>query len=59
MFRVLAYLKRVWPAAVLAPLLMILEVYMDLLAPRLMASIIDEGVMMGDSAHILRTGLYQ
>ncbi len=58
MLRVLSYLKHVWPAAVLAPLLMALEVYMDLLSPRLMASIIDEGVVKGDLAHIQRTGFF-
>ena len=34
----------------LAPLLMVLEVSMDLLQPRLMASIIDQGVLMRNLA---------
>lgn len=41
----------------LAPLLMVVEVSMDLLQPRLMASIIDEGVMAGNLALIRSTGL--
>ncbi|WNS45337.1 ABC transporter ATP-binding protein [Paenibacillus sp. MMS20-IR301] len=41
---------------VLAPLLMIIEVIMDLLQPALMASIVDKGLMMNDLPHILSTG---
>lgn len=57
MIRLLRYLRPHWKAAILAPLLMVLEVVMDLLQPALMASIIDHGVMAGDFAHIGRTGL--
>jgi ATP-binding cassette subfamily B protein len=52
------YLKPYWKAAVVAPLLMVLEVYMDLLQPKLMASIVNDGVMKHDLAHIQHTGLY-
>lgn len=41
---------------VLAPLLMILEVYCDLYQPTLMADIIDIGVRNNDPAYILRVG---
>lgn len=56
MIKLLSYLRPHWKAALLAPLLMLLEVAMDLLQPILMASIIDRGVMTGDFAHIIRTG---
>jgi ATP-binding cassette subfamily B protein len=57
MIRLLAYLRPHWKAALLAPLLMLLEVVMDLLQPMLMASIIDNGVMTGDIGHIGKTGV--
>jgi ATP-binding cassette subfamily B multidrug efflux pump len=52
------YLKPYWLAALLAPLLMMLEVAMDLLQPQFMASIIDDGVLAGDLAHIQRLGFW-
>ncbi|OIA98753.1 multidrug ABC transporter ATP-binding protein [Paenibacillus sp. LC231] len=57
MLKLFRYLRPHWAAALLAPLLMLLEVAMDLLQPILMASIIDQGVMQNDTAHILHTGL--
>ncbi|MGN7411187.1 ABC transporter ATP-binding protein [Paenibacillus sp. SAF-068] len=44
-------------AAILAPLLMVLEVAMDLLQPKLMSSIVDDGVLAGNLPHIVTTGL--
>ncbi|MGO4730991.1 ABC transporter ATP-binding protein [Paenibacillus sp. 2KB_22] len=44
-------------AAIIAPLLMVLEVTMDLLQPKLMSSIVDDGVLAGNLSHILTTGL--
>src|SRR5690625_2117601 len=55
--RLIHYLKPHWLFVLLAPLLMVLEVSMDLLQPRLMASIIDGGVMTGNLALIQSTGL--
>lgn len=57
MRKLIQYLKPHWYFVLLAPLLMVVEVGMDLLQPRLMASIIDEGVMAGDLALIQSTGL--
>jgi len=57
MKQIIQYLRPHWVAAILAPLLMVIEVAMDLLQPLLMASIIDEGVLAGDQAHIVSTGL--
>lgn len=42
---------------ILAPLCMIVEVFMDLLQPTLMASIVDHGILKNDMAHIVSTGL--
>lgn len=45
---------RLW--AILAPLLMALEVAMDLMQPRLLQRIIDDGIAKGDMAVVLNTG---
>jgi ATP-binding cassette subfamily B protein len=58
MLKLARYLKPHWVAVLLAPLLMILEVCMDLLQPKLMASIVDQGIMNRDLAHIQTTGLW-
>ena len=42
--------------SLLTPVFMIGEVVMEMIIPRLMASIIDEGVTAGDLGHIYRTG---
>ncbi|MCM8564242.1 ABC transporter ATP-binding protein [Thauera linaloolentis] len=56
MSKLFPYLRPYRGACLLAPLLMLLEVSMDLMQPRLMASIIDDGVMRGDLAHVGATG---
>ncbi|GIP40416.1 ABC transporter [Paenibacillus sp. J31TS4] len=56
MWNLYRFLKPYWKAAVAAPLLMLIEVFADLLQPRLMGSIIDEGVLTGDLGHVQRTG---
>ena len=48
---------RLW--AILAPLLMLLEVSMDLLQPRLIERIIDQGVATGNLSVVINTGLLQ
>ncbi|CAM4345620.1 ABC transporter ATP-binding protein [Paenibacillus tarimensis] len=57
MGRLAVYLKPYRAAVLLAPLLMILEVCMDLLQPRLMASIVNNGIMEGDLSAIWKTGM--
>jgi len=52
------YLKPHWLFVLLAPLLMVLEVCMDLLQPRLMASIIDEGIIGGNLSLVKSTGAW-
>lgn len=51
------FLKPHWKMALAAPLLMLLEVVMDLYQPTLLASIVDVGIAQGDVNYILRTGL--
>ncbi|MEK4207706.1 MULTISPECIES: ABC transporter ATP-binding protein [Paenibacillus] len=57
MWKLKHYLRPYWVWCVLAPLLMLVEVTMDLLQPTLMASIVDKGVMTKDLSHIFSTGL--
>ena len=51
------YLKPYWLFALLAPLTMIGEVAIDLLQPKLMSKIVNEGVIGHDMALIITTGL--
>jgi len=57
MFKLLRYMKG-WAIffAILAPLMMLLEVVMDLTQPKLMADIIDIGVANGDLSYVLSSG---
>ncbi|MFM9328942.1 ABC transporter ATP-binding protein [Paenibacillus mesotrionivorans] len=57
MRKLVKYIKPYWKAALLGPLLMVLEVSMDLLQPKLMAQIVDQGVLAGSLDEIRRTGL--
>lgn len=57
MWKLAKYIKPYWKAALLGPLLMVLEVSMDLLQPKLMAKIVDQGVLAGNLDEIWRTGL--
>ena len=50
------FLRPYWHWALLAPLLMVLEVSMDLLQPWFIERIIDDGVAAGDLNYVLRTG---
>lgn len=55
--RLSVYLKPYWKAAVIAPLLMVLEVTMDLLQPRMMQNIVDNGIGNNDLPYVLHIGL--
>ncbi len=52
------FLKPYWRWAVLAPLLMAIEVTMDLLQPRLIERIVDQGVLRSDMGVVISTGLW-
>ena len=57
MMKLSFYLKPYWKAALLAPFLMLVEVFMDLLQPKLIASIINDGVLKYDLLHIRNVGV--
>ena len=48
------YIKPYWVFAVIAPLMMVLEVSMDLLQPTIMQQIIDNGIAKGDNPYIYK-----
>ncbi|MBN2511116.1 MAG: ABC transporter ATP-binding protein [Spirochaetales bacterium] len=54
---ILSYLRRYWPFALAAPLLMMLEVFMDLTLPAIMARIIDDGIAARNMELVLALGL--
>lgn len=56
--RILSFLKPYWIYALAAPLLMVVEVVMDLSQPRLMMAIVDTGLPAMDYSMIIRTGLF-
>jgi ATP-binding cassette subfamily B protein len=51
------FLKPYWLSAILAPLLMVLEVAMDLMQPRMIQRIVDEGIAQLDLNVVIQTGL--
>lgn len=51
------YLKKYWYAAILAPLLMIVEVYGDLSIPKLVARVIDEGIAYQNEIIVQELGI--
>jgi ATP-binding cassette subfamily B protein len=57
MKKVLLFLKPYWKTALLAVVLMTVEVIADLAQPRLMASVVDTGVRSGNLAYILNKGV--
>lgn len=57
MWKLKRFIKPYWLWCLLAPLLMVVEVIMDLMQPALMASIVDQGLLSNDLEHIKSTGL--
>lgn len=55
--KIFKYLKKYWFLALLTPLLMVGEVFIDLTQPTLMASIIDDGVIPGEMSVVWSVGL--
>lgn len=55
--RLAVYIRPYEKWALLAPVLVVLEVICEIIMPRLMASIVDVGIANGDMGHILRMGL--
>jgi len=56
-FVIFKYLKKYWLPAMLAPAFMIGEVCVDLMQPKLMSKIVNEGVLTGNMEVIKITGL--
>ena len=54
--RIFKYLKKYWFFALLAPLFMVGEVFMDQLQPKLMAQIVDIGLENKDLVFIIKVG---
>ncbi len=54
---ILKYLKKYWMFALLAPIFMAGEVTVDLMQPKLMSSIVDDGVIAGNMSFIMMTGI--
>ena len=55
--RLFPFLRPYWKAALLAPLLMVIEVAMDLAQPKVLQGMIDIGIAQLDLAYVLRSGL--
>jgi ATP-binding cassette subfamily B multidrug efflux pump len=56
--RLTKFLRPYWQWAVLAPLMMVLEVAMDLMQPRLIQRIVDEGIAQSDMSVVTGTGFW-
>jgi ABC-type multidrug transport system fused ATPase/permease subunit len=56
-YRLARFLKPYWHWAILAPLLMVLEVAMDLMQPKMIERIVDRGIAQLDLAMVVNTGL--
>lgn len=57
MVRLFRFLRPYWKLALLAPIMMLIEVLADLLVPSLLAKIVDQGIGGGDLVLIRDTGL--
>ncbi|MDN4068762.1 ABC transporter ATP-binding protein [Paenibacillus vini] len=57
MWKLKRFMKPYWLWCLLAPLLMVVEVIMDLMQPALMASIVNQGLLTNNLEHIESTGL--
>ena len=56
MKKLFRFLKPYWFFAVISPLMMMGEVFADLLQPKLMSGIVDNGLQNGDMGYVIRTG---
>jgi ATP-binding cassette subfamily B multidrug efflux pump len=55
--QLMRFLKPYWHWALFAPLMMMLEVAMDLMQPRMIQRIVDEGIAQGNMQLVIHTGL--
>lgn len=56
MFKVLSYLRPFWGAIVIILVLLLFQAFSQLYLPTLMADIVDNGIINGDTALIMRVG---
>lgn len=56
-FRLLKFLKPYWRWVILAPLMMMIEVALDLMQPRMVQRIVDEGIAHLNLPLVIQTGL--
>ena len=54
MWKLLKYLKKYLKETIIAPFFKVLEVCFELLTPIVIASVIDNGIALGDKGHILK-----
>ena len=57
MKKLFRFLKPYWFFALISPLMMMGEVFADLMQPKLMSGIVDRGLENGDMGYVIRTGL--
>ena len=57
MRKLFRFLKPYWMFALISPLMMMGEVFADLMQPKLMSGIVDRGLENGDMGYVIRTGL--
>ncbi len=57
MKKLLKFLKPYWFFALISPLMMMGEVFADLMQPKLMSGIVDRGLENGDMSYVIRTGI--
>ena len=56
--KLMGYMRPYWKQATIAPLLKLIEVMLELMHPRLVQRIIDEGIARGDLDLVIETGLW-
>ncbi len=57
MKKLFRFLKPYWFFAVISPLMMMGEVFADLMQPKLMSAIVDNGLETGDMGYVIRNGI--
>ncbi len=56
--KLMGYMRPYWKLATIAPLLKLIEVVLELMQPRLVQRIVDEGIARGDLDLVIETGLW-
>lgn len=56
--KLMGYMRPYWKQATIAPLLKLIEVMLELMHPRLVQRIVDEGIARGDLDLVIETGLW-